>query len=86
MPPDAPSSDAAAPLASAPPWTAAFLSMARELWVLKDRQRVLEALLAQHGIVAPDAVGGWQPDAALQAELDRECRAFLDRLLADLNP
>jgi len=76
-----------APLpAPVPPWTAAFLSMAREMWILKDRQRVLEALLAQHGILAPDAVGGCQPDAALQAELDRECRAFLDRLLADLNP
>ena len=72
--------------APAPPWTAAFLSMARELWILKDRQRVLEALLARHGILAPDAVGGWQPDAALQAELDRDCRAFIDRLLADLNP
>ncbi len=72
--------------APAPPWTAAFLSMARELWIMKDRQRVLEALLARHGILAPEAVSAWQPDAALQAELDRECRAFLDRLLADLNP
>ncbi len=60
--------------------------MARELWVVKDRQRVLETLLAQHGILAPDAVTAWQPDAAIQAELDRECRAYLDRLLTDLNP
>jgi hypothetical protein len=74
------------PDAPQPAWTAAFLSMARELWILKDRQRVLEALLAQQGVLAPAAVSDWQPDPALQAELDRECRAFIDRLLADLNP
>ena len=30
----------------------ALLVLARELWVVKDRQRVLEALLAENGIVA----------------------------------
>jgi hypothetical protein len=72
--------------APAPAWTTAFLTMARELWIVKDRQRVLEALLAQHGILAPEAVSGYQPDAALQAALDAECRAWIERLLADLNP
>ncbi len=69
-----------------PAWTAALLTMAREIWVLTDRQRVLEALLAKQGLVAGDAIAAWQPDATTQAELDRECRAFIDRLLADLNP
>jgi hypothetical protein len=64
--------------------TAAFLSMARELWILKDRQRVLESLLAKHGILAAESVSTWQPDAATQAELDRECATFIDRLLADM--
>ena len=63
------------PSAAPPVWMAAFLSMARELWVLKDRQRVLEALLASHDIVPPDAVSNFQPDASLQAQLDSECRA-----------
>ena len=70
----------------APAWSAAFLTMARELWVVKDRQRVLEALLAQHGILAPEAVASHQPDAKIQAALDRECRAWIERLLVDLNP
>ena len=34
----------------------ALLVMARELWVVKDRQRVLEALLAEHGMLAPGVV------------------------------
>ncbi len=70
----------------APAWTAAFLTMARELWIVKDRQRVLEALLAQQGILAPEAVSSYQPDATIQAALDRECRAWIERLLVDLNP
>jgi hypothetical protein len=73
-----------APSAAAPAWMSAFLSMARELWVLKDRQRVLEELLASRGIVAPEAVANYQPDAKLQAQLDAECRAYVDRLLADM--
>lgn len=73
------------PSGAAPGWMAAFLGMAREIWVLKDRQRVLEELLAAHGIIAPDAVSSFQPDALLQAQLDADCRAYIDRLLADVN-
>ena len=73
------------PSATTPAWMPAFLGMARELWVLKDRQRVLEELLASRGIVAAQAVANHQPDAALQAQLDAECRTYIDRLLADMN-
>lgn len=59
-----------------------LLAMARELWVVRDRQRVLEQLLAERGIVAADAVDAYQPTAALQAELDAECRALVERLTA----
>ncbi len=62
----------------------AFLSMARELWVLKDRQRMLEALLTNRGILESGAVTEVQPDAVLQAELERECRQYIERLLAEL--
>lgn len=60
----------------------ALLAMARELWVARDRQRVLEQLLAERGILAADAVDAYQPPAALQAELDAECRALVERLTA----
>ena len=73
------------PASDAPAWMTAFLGMARELWVLRDRQRVLEALLAERGIVAADAVSSHQPDAALQAQLDADCRAYIQRLVADLS-
>jgi hypothetical protein len=74
-----------APAADAPAWMAALLGIARELWVLTDRQRVLEVLLAERGIVAADAVSNHQPDPALQAQLDADCRAYMQRLVADLS-
>ena len=73
------------PSVTTPAWMPAFLGMARELWVLKDRQRVLEELLASRGIVAAEAAANHQPDAVLQAQLDAECRAYIDRLLADMH-
>ena len=43
----------------------ALLVMARELWVVKDRQRVLEALLAEHGVLVPGELPGlWRPALA----------------------
>lgn len=60
----------------------ALLGMARELWVARDRQRVLEQLLAERGVVAADAIDAYQPPAALQADLDAECRALIERLTA----
>jgi hypothetical protein len=68
------------------PWAAALLTMARELWVLRDRQRILEQLLAERGVLAMEALERYAPPPGLQAELDRECRAFVDRIAADLEP
>ncbi len=73
------------PSTAAPAWMAAFLGMAREMWVLKDRQRVLEELLAAQGMIAPESVSSHQPDAPLQAQLDADCRAYIERLLSDVN-
>lgn len=47
----------------------AVLALARELWVVADRQLVLEAILARHEIDAA-AIDAFEPDAALQAALD----------------
>ncbi len=56
---------------------AAVLALARELWVVADRQIVLEAILARHGIDAGAEIDGREPDTALQAKLD----ARRDRLV-----
>lgn len=67
-------------------WVPALLAMARELWVLRDRQRALEALLAAKGVVAPGETETWQPDEAAQQAIDAECQAFVQRLVAEMMP
>lgn len=64
----------------------ALLVLARELWVVKDRQRVLEALLAENGIVAPSAVRDHQPGPALAAELETERLRYTNALMTALCP
>jgi hypothetical protein len=64
----------------------ALLTLTRELWVVKDRVRVLEAALAQAGVLGSDAVNQLQPDAALQAELAAERARLIDTVLAALAP
>ncbi len=64
----------------------ALLLLARELWVTKDRQRVLEALLEANGIVGPGAVADHQPDTALAASLEAERQMFARALIDALCP
>ena len=62
----------------------AVITLAKELWVMKDRQRVLEAALADKGIVTSDLLDGWEPDDALQAALEHDRAALIDSLLKAL--
>lgn len=62
------------------------LVLARELWVVKDRQRVLEALLADNGIIAPTAVADHQPGEALAAALETERSRYTAALMEALCP
>ena len=49
------------------------LTLARELWVVKDRLLVLEAVLASEGFAGLSArVDAFQPDAATRAAIDAE--------------
>jgi hypothetical protein len=50
----------------------AVLALTREVWVMRDRQMVLEAVLLQHGIDAAAAIDGFTPDAQFEAQLDAE--------------
>ncbi len=67
-------------------WVPALLSLARELWVLKDRQRIVEERLAARGVLVPAEIEAWQPTPEQQARIDRECRAFVDRLMTEIVP
>lgn len=59
----------------------AVLALARELWVVTDRQIVLEAILARRGIEVAADIDAFEPDAALQAQLD----ARRDRMVAAIS-
>ena len=66
------------------PQTEVILNLTRELWVMKDRIRTLEALLAQGGGPSTEAVDGFIPPSDLQAQLDAERDAYLRSVLAPL--
>jgi hypothetical protein len=53
----------------------AVLTLAHELWVLKDRQMITEALLAERGLL--DAIDTYQPTAELAANIARERERFI---------
>jgi hypothetical protein len=59
---------------------AALFVLARELWVVADRLRSLEAVLAERGIDVAADVDAHQPSDEDQARRDAACR----RLVADL--
>ena len=63
----------------------AVMTLCHELWVVKDRMAVLEAVLAENGIDASKAVDAYQPDAALQEKLNQDGRELVERILAALN-
>jgi hypothetical protein len=64
----------------------ALLVIARELWVAKDRLRVLEAVLDAKGIDVSQAVARHQPDDALAAELAAERSRFVGAIMSALCP
>ena len=55
----------------------AVIALTREVWVLTDRQRVLEAVLTKHGINAAAEIDAFTPDPAMEAALT----AKRDRLI-----
>jgi len=59
----------------------ALITLTKELWILKDRQRILEAALAEAGIVTREAIDAWQPDDALRDELGGERRRLIDGII-----
>jgi hypothetical protein len=62
----------------------ALLTLAKELWIVKDRQRVLEAALAEAGIPVAGALDKYQPGPELQQQLDDDRHALIEQLLKAL--
>ncbi len=62
----------------------ALVTLMQELWVVKDRQRVLEAALADAGVLDSVAVDSYQPDTALAAELQTERQHLIDGIIETL--
>ena len=66
--------------------TQALMHVAGELWVVRDRQAVLERLLIEGGINAPALIDNYRPDAGLAQSLETEREAFIARILSYLAP
>jgi len=59
----------------------ALLSLCRELWVVKDRLCILEAALADKGVIASDLIDAYEPDEELQQRLADERAALVNSVL-----
>lgn len=62
----------------------ALVTLTGELWVVKDRLRILEAALADAGVIVPEAVDQFQPDAALQEVLGKDRAQLIEQVLGAL--
>ncbi len=62
------------------------LTLAKELWMLRDRQLVLERVLSQQGTSVRDLVERYQPDAEFDATLAAERSRFVGEVIAALTP
>lgn len=63
----------------------ALLTLAAELWAVKDRQFVTEAVLKARGIDISEEVDTFTPDPDLEATLAQERQALIKKLALDLS-
>lgn len=59
----------------------ALLTLTQELWILADRQMVMEAVLAKHGIDISEEIETFEPDEALQAKMNEKCQFISARIV-----
>lgn len=59
---------------------AVTLELGAELWLQRERMRILEKLLADKGLVAADLIEQYQPDDAELARNRAERDAFVNRI------
>ena len=59
---------------------AVTLELGAELWVQRERMRVIEALLAEKGVVTAELIEKYQPSEAEAARSRAEREAFVSRV------
>lgn len=64
----------------------AVLTLAKELWVTRDRQRALEAVLDARGIAVTELLRDYAPNPDAQRALDAERDAFVRGIVEALVP
>lgn len=64
----------------------AVLTLAKELWITRDRQRALEAVLDSRGIAVTDLLRDYAPSGDAQRSLDAERDAFVRGIVDALAP
>ncbi len=63
----------------------AILTLAQELWTVKDRQKITEAVLKKHNIDISEEIDTFKPDAELEAELADARTALVRKVVMDLS-
>jgi hypothetical protein len=62
------------------------LTLAKELWLLRDRQIVLESVLAEKGVATAELIDAYQPSGPVRERLARERKRFLEEIQSALSP
>lgn len=60
------------------------MGLAQEMWVIKERQVVMESIAAKKGVVLPDDIEGYDFSDEERAKLDAEKHGFIDRIFFTL--
>ncbi len=60
----------------------ALIELAKEVWVMRDRQMVTESLLQEKGLLAE--LDAYQPPADLSARIAKERQRFTDTVVTAL--
>lgn len=63
---------------------AVTLELGAEVWVQRERMRVVEALLAEKGVVTAELIDQYVPSAEMQAKASAEREAFVRRIYGPL--
>ena len=62
----------------------ALLTLTKELWVLRDRQILLEEVLKRHNLDVTAEIDRLKPEGALEAKLAAEREGLVKKIMAEL--
>lgn len=63
---------------------AVVVELAAQVWVLKDRERILEMQLEKAGQIKREDINYYQPSDEEQAEIRKERDEYISRIFRDL--